>query len=260
MQERLSQMAASLAAHPTSFDTILAVLQMILDNPDEQKFRRLRLSNRRFAATVAGAPGGIEFLLALGFARDTSQGKEALVHQRGDLGLLWLGKAVLEAQQQVEPYCSAKASLDRAEAAAQEEKTFRDAMAASSSTADAEEEGRREKFRRKVPNEPNGCRSQLRFPSLPRVAPDWGGPSFSGLTEDRALRTTGQTGASRLKIMMGDRKIIRCVQPAAHARSAAPPRPCRRAAVALCRATLDTSLRPGGCGAGGSRRMTRSRR
>ena len=81
------------------------------------RYRRLRLSNRRFAATVGGAPGGIGFLETLGFARDRGrqQGAEALLLRRDDPGLLWLGKATLEAERQREPYRAAKATLDAAE-------------------------------------------------------------------------------------------------------------------------------------------------
>jgi hypothetical protein len=179
VEARLRKLAEGFAGHPTSLDTILAVLKMILENPTDTKYRRLRLSNRRFAATVVGAPSGIDFLLQLGFARDMSQGVEALLHTRGDLGLLWLGKSVLEVQQQTAAYERAKAALDQQEKAAQEEKSFRDAMAASQTTASAEEEARRDAFRRRVPSEP---------------------------------LLTGQatpTGASRIKLLMGEHKVVR---------------------------------------------------
>eukprot|EP01050_Picozoa_sp_SAG11_P031510 SAG11_NODE_9820_length_878_cov_1.563543_1_plen_61_part_10 len=40
---------------------------MVLENPAERKYRRLKLSNRRFAASVGAAPGAVDFLLGLGF-------------------------------------------------------------------------------------------------------------------------------------------------------------------------------------------------
>eukprot|EP01050_Picozoa_sp_SAG11_P031511 SAG11_NODE_9820_length_878_cov_1.563543_2_plen_192_part_00 len=78
------------------------------------------------------------------------------MHRRDDLGLLWLGKAILEAEQETPAYISAKGVLERQELAAQEEKSFLDAMAASRSSAGAEEQARRDAFRRKVPTEPDG--------------------------------------------------------------------------------------------------------
>ena len=119
LARQLEQHVATLSTHPTTVDTLVAVLQMILDHPDDPQFRRLRLSNRKFRATVAGAPGGIEFLLALGFVRDTAQGVEALVLRRNDPGVLWLGKSTLEQARDAPAYLAAKAVLERQQAAAQ---------------------------------------------------------------------------------------------------------------------------------------------
>lgn len=48
----VEQHARTLRAHPTTVDTLIAVLQMILEHPGEAQYRRLRLSNRKFRATV----------------------------------------------------------------------------------------------------------------------------------------------------------------------------------------------------------------
>ena len=49
----LRQHATALEGHPLAVDTLIAVLQMILDNPTNTQYRRLRLSNRKFRATLA---------------------------------------------------------------------------------------------------------------------------------------------------------------------------------------------------------------
>lgn len=156
VEDVLRQHSASLEGHPLAVDTLVAVLQMILDNPKNAQYRRLRLSNRKFRATLAGAHGGIEILLALGFVRDTSQGAEALVLQRDDPGLLWMGKSALEVSQQSSAYMQAKAEIDRVEAIAMEQTAFKQAMEASKGTADGEEMERRAAWAEKVPPEPDG--------------------------------------------------------------------------------------------------------
>ena len=39
-------------------------------NPNDDKYRRLRLSNPKIAATVADVPGALDALLAMGWERD----------------------------------------------------------------------------------------------------------------------------------------------------------------------------------------------
>lgn len=51
--DTLRQHATTLQGHPLAVDTLIAVLQMILDNPSNPQYRRLRLSNRKFRATLA---------------------------------------------------------------------------------------------------------------------------------------------------------------------------------------------------------------
>jgi hypothetical protein len=62
------------------------------DNPSEEKYRRVRLSNQRFAAAVGRHPAGLAFLTALGF----EEAAGFLELKRNDPGLLWLGKAALQ--------------------------------------------------------------------------------------------------------------------------------------------------------------------
>lgn len=53
LADTLQQHATALQGHPLAVDTLVAVLQMILDNPSSSQYRRLRLSNRKFRATLA---------------------------------------------------------------------------------------------------------------------------------------------------------------------------------------------------------------
>jgi hypothetical protein len=53
---------------------------------------QVRLNNKKFHGTVGSIPGGIKFLLAIGF-KDT--GNETLGLSRNDPGLLWLGHSIL---------------------------------------------------------------------------------------------------------------------------------------------------------------------
>eukprot|EP01046_Picozoa_sp_COSAG06_P042639 COSAG06_NODE_5462_length_3466_cov_2.305019_4_plen_178_part_00 len=142
----------------------------------------------------------------MGFKRDVSQGAEALILQRDDPGMLWLGKSALEVAQQSSAYQHAKAEIERVEAIAMEQTAFKRAMegavpstvmwrdaahvrrgltlfvggaclcppAASKSTADAEEMRRREAWAEKVPPEPDGSMQ-----------------------------------ASQVKVLMGDHKVTR---------------------------------------------------
>ena len=41
-------------------------------NPSDDKYRRLRLSNPKIAATVVDVPGGLDALLAMGWERDAN--------------------------------------------------------------------------------------------------------------------------------------------------------------------------------------------
>ena len=53
LADTLQQHATALRGHPLAVDTLVAVLQMVLDNPSSSQYRRLRLSNRKFRATLA---------------------------------------------------------------------------------------------------------------------------------------------------------------------------------------------------------------
>lgn len=53
--------------------------------PKEEKYRKIRLSNEKIRATIVDVPGGVDLLLALGWARDETE--DALIIPAGG----WLG-------------------------------------------------------------------------------------------------------------------------------------------------------------------------
>jgi len=75
-----------------ALDTLIMMVQNMVENPREEKFKKVRLNNKKFHGTVGSIPGGIKFLLAIGF-KDT--GNETLGLSRNDPGLLWLGHSIL---------------------------------------------------------------------------------------------------------------------------------------------------------------------
>jgi len=86
-----------------ALDTLAAILHNIALNPDQQRFRRLRLTNARFSRTVASRPGALAFLEGVGFERgsgsgsaDSADSAEHMELKRSDPGLLWLGKDLLQ--------------------------------------------------------------------------------------------------------------------------------------------------------------------
>jgi len=118
---------------------LVSSMQRVLTHPLEEKFRRINPSNPAFARTVGAVPGGVEFLLAVGYEPLHGQ----LVLQRHDAALLWLGKASLEAVRNSATYLGAK-----------EATMVQQALQASSESHDAEDAARRQVHLRRVPSEP----------------------------------------------------------------------------------------------------------
>lgn len=52
-------------------ETLTKYLENIVNQPDEEKFRKIRLSNRIFCDRVRGVEGGYEFLVGAGFVEQT---------------------------------------------------------------------------------------------------------------------------------------------------------------------------------------------
>ena len=60
-------------------ETLKKYLQNIIANPCEEKFQRIRMSNRIFCEKVANAEGNVEFLKAAGFQEQMIDGEKFLV-------------------------------------------------------------------------------------------------------------------------------------------------------------------------------------
>lgn len=54
--------------------TLVKVMQNIVDNKDEEKYRKIKMSNAAFTKKVAECQGGTEVMLAVGFAPDEIDG------------------------------------------------------------------------------------------------------------------------------------------------------------------------------------------
>lgn len=52
-------------------ETLNKYLRNILSNPSEEKFRKIRLSNKVFQEKVYGMEGAIEFLESAGFVKES---------------------------------------------------------------------------------------------------------------------------------------------------------------------------------------------
>uniref|UniRef100_A0A5S6R2C5 UBX domain-containing protein n=1 Tax=Trichuris muris TaxID=70415 RepID=A0A5S6R2C5_TRIMR len=53
-------------------------LDNLINNPSEEKFRSIRMANKTFHDKVASLKGGVEFLVAVGFVRETKENGEFL--------------------------------------------------------------------------------------------------------------------------------------------------------------------------------------
>uniref|UniRef100_A0A8R1HWI5 UBX domain-containing protein n=2 Tax=Caenorhabditis japonica TaxID=281687 RepID=A0A8R1HWI5_CAEJA len=65
-----------------AIDTICKYCQNILENPEEDKFKKIRLSNKAFQDRVNSAIGGRSFLEAVGFTEQTEGDEQFLVFTR----------------------------------------------------------------------------------------------------------------------------------------------------------------------------------
>mmetsp|Transcript_44596 Transcript_44596/g.113972 ORF Transcript_44596/g.113972 Transcript_44596/m.113972 type:complete len:413 (-) Transcript_44596:13-1251(-) len=71
-----------------AWQTLLKYLGNVVKNPDEVKFRAIKLSNEAFQRRVGSATGAIEFLTVCGFQRDDAQGCLTMPRDAVDLVLL----------------------------------------------------------------------------------------------------------------------------------------------------------------------------
>jgi hypothetical protein len=102
MQQALFSLVTSnidTAAVIEAMDLMIVILQNIIENPTEQRFRKLKLTNKRLARTVTSQAGAVPFLKAVGFEHvEAGMGSGELLLKRDDPGLLWMGRSLLEQQ------------------------------------------------------------------------------------------------------------------------------------------------------------------
>ena len=72
-------------------------LDIILSNASkgDEKYKRVRVSNKKFVRTAGKFAAALRLLEAVGFERQTDGGDDVLVLTRADPGLLWLGRSAL---------------------------------------------------------------------------------------------------------------------------------------------------------------------
>lgn len=70
--------------------TLLKVLGNIVEQPEEQKFRKLKLANKTIRAKIVDLQGGVEFLRSMGFRRMLVDGEPVLSLGDSYLDLSWL--------------------------------------------------------------------------------------------------------------------------------------------------------------------------
>jgi hypothetical protein len=77
-----------------AFQTLLTYVGNVVRNPDEEKFRKIRLSNQSFHERVGALKGGIEFLELCGF--ENIEGGEFLFLARDKVDMAVLNSAGAE--------------------------------------------------------------------------------------------------------------------------------------------------------------------
>ncbi|XP_042895062.1 UBX domain-containing protein 6 [Parasteatoda tepidariorum] len=65
-----------------AIETLSRYLTNILDNPEEEKYRKIRLNNKVFQERIVGIEGAFEFLSAAGFSKQVIDHEEYLVFSR----------------------------------------------------------------------------------------------------------------------------------------------------------------------------------
>lgn len=69
-------------------ETLAKYIENIVTYPDDEKYRKIRLSNRIFAERVRSVEGGYEFLIGAGFLEQAIDGDTFLVHSGHDVDAL----------------------------------------------------------------------------------------------------------------------------------------------------------------------------
>ena len=95
MESALAQLAMEPDTGQLAMETLCEVIRNILAHPAEVEYRRLRLKNAAMQQRVFSVPGGLAFLLALGF--ESFAGSELLLPPGASLDKLQEARAAIEA-------------------------------------------------------------------------------------------------------------------------------------------------------------------
>lgn len=138
-EQRVQACVARLAGHAAAVDTLITSLTKVLEHPEDERYRKVNISNKAFQERVASAPGGMEFMQAVGFQPMHGH----LVLQSRDPALVWIGKSALEQIRTGEQYQRSKEALE-----------LKQALAMSSGDYEVEDAARRAQYLARVPEEP----------------------------------------------------------------------------------------------------------
>jgi UBX domain-containing protein 6 len=83
-------------------ETLIKYLENIVNHPDEEKYRKIRMSNRIFSEKVKPVEGALEFLTAAGFGELNLDGEEFLVWSEENGGTIENLNILLDALQSAE--------------------------------------------------------------------------------------------------------------------------------------------------------------
>jgi UBX domain-containing protein 6 len=83
-------------------ETLIKYLENIVNHPDEEKYRKIRMSNRIFSEKVKPVEGSLEFLTAAGFGEINLDGEEFLVWSEENDGSIENLNILLDALQSAE--------------------------------------------------------------------------------------------------------------------------------------------------------------
>ena len=95
-QERVLRASSDLHALGEPARDAAATLTTILTNAEkDDKFKRVRLGNKKFLRTAGKFAAALRLLEAVGFERETSAEGDVYALKRTDPGLLWLGRSAI---------------------------------------------------------------------------------------------------------------------------------------------------------------------
>jgi hypothetical protein len=107
-EEQIMRCAHRLKPHVMAIDTLLRVLTLVRDHPDNVKYRTIDRTNSNYVRHVREKPGAEDLLLAMNYRRVHNNNELRLERHLVDLTLLYLGISALE-QMRISPeYIEAK--------------------------------------------------------------------------------------------------------------------------------------------------------